>query len=154
MEAHNFSLQASITTIHAQNKMKQDTKSVALARTLVQLVFSIETCTSKVTEDDMDESNEEDDSKEENKEQAVLEGMQMLSGKTSKAMLLETGKEDKWDNKGTEEREFEDPDIKMRKAAEKLAMIMDEEPSLLVDSEEDSYYTPASQKEDPIDILL
>jgi hypothetical protein len=34
MEAHNFSLQALITTIHTQNEMKQDTKLVALARTL------------------------------------------------------------------------------------------------------------------------
>ncbi len=29
MEAHNFSLQALITTIHTQNKKKQDAKSVA-----------------------------------------------------------------------------------------------------------------------------
>ncbi len=35
----------------------------------------------------------------------------MLSGNKSKAMLLETGKEDKADDKGTEEREFEDPDV-------------------------------------------
>jgi hypothetical protein len=29
-------------------------------------------------------------------------------------MLLETGKDDKLDNKRTKKREFEDPDIKMR----------------------------------------
>ena len=34
MEAHNFSMQALITTIHAQNKKKQDAKLVALARNL------------------------------------------------------------------------------------------------------------------------
>jgi hypothetical protein len=42
----------------------------------------------------------------------------------------------------------------MRKVGEELATRMEEEPSLLVDSKEDSYNTPASQKEDPIDILL
>jgi hypothetical protein len=78
----------------------------------------------------------------------------MLSGKKSKAMLLETEEEDKLDNKGTEEREFKDPNVKMRKAGEELATRMEEEPSLLVDSKEDSYNTPVSQKEDPIDILL
>jgi hypothetical protein len=31
-------------------------------------------------------------------------------------MLLETGKKDKMDNKGTEESEFNNPDIDMRKA--------------------------------------
>jgi hypothetical protein len=152
MEAHNFLLQALITTIHTKNEKKQDTKLVALARTLAQLVFSIGTSTSKVTEDDMDESKEEDNSKEENKEQAVIEGMQMLSGKKSKAKLLETGKEDKLGNEGTKEREFKDFDVKMRKAGEELATRMEEAPSLLVDSEEDSYNTPASQEEDPKDI--
>jgi hypothetical protein len=63
IEAHNFSLQALITTIHTQNEKKQDTKLVASSRTLTQLVFSIGTSISKVTEDNMDESKEEDDSK-------------------------------------------------------------------------------------------
>jgi hypothetical protein len=78
----------------------------------------------------------------------------MLSGKKSKAMLLETGKEDKLDDEGTEEREFEDPNIEMRKAGEELATRTEEEPSSLVDSKEDSYNTLESQKKDPIDILL
>jgi hypothetical protein len=94
MEVHIFLLQASITTIYTQNKKKQDAMLAALARTLAQLVFSIGKSTSKVTEDDMDKSKEEDNSKEEHKQKAVIEGMQMLSGKKSKAMLLETGKED------------------------------------------------------------
>ncbi len=102
----------------------------------------------------MDKSKEEDNSNEENMDQAAKEGMQMLSGKKSKAMLLETGKEDKLDDKGTEEKEFEDPDIEMRKAGEELATRIEEEPSSLVDSKEDSYNTPASQKEDPMDILM
>ncbi len=139
METHNFSSQALITTIHTQNKKKRDARLVALARTLAKLVFSIGTSTSKVKEDDMDKSKEEDDSKEESKKQEVIEGMQMLSGKKSKAMLLETGKEDKLDDEGTEEREFEDPNIvKMRKAGEEPATRMEEGPSLLVDSKEDS----------------
>ncbi len=45
----------------------------------------------------------------------------MLSGKKSKAMLLETGEEDKSDNEGAEEREFKDPAIEMRKVGEELA---------------------------------
>jgi hypothetical protein len=80
--------------------------------------------------------------------------MKMLSGKKSKAMLLEEGKEDKLDDEGTDKREFEDPDVKIRKVGEELATRMEEEPSLLVDSKEDSYNTLASQTEDPIDILL
>ncbi len=42
----------------------------------------------------------------------------------------------------------------MRKAGEELATKMEEEPSTLVDTKEDSYNIPVSQKEDPIDILL
>jgi hypothetical protein len=38
MEAHNFSLQASITTIHAQKEKKQDVTSVVSARTLAKSV--------------------------------------------------------------------------------------------------------------------
>jgi hypothetical protein len=41
----------------------------------------------------------------------------------------------------------------MRKVGEELAMRMEEEPFLLVDSKEDSYNTLVSQKEDSIDIL-
>jgi hypothetical protein len=80
MGAHNFLSQVSTTTIHTQNKKKRDAKLVASERTLAQSVFSIGISTSKVTEDNMDESKEEDNSKEENKEQAVIEGMRMLSG--------------------------------------------------------------------------
>jgi hypothetical protein len=67
---------------------------------------------------------------------------------------LETRKEDKSDDKGTEEKEFEGSNVKMRKVGEELATRMEEAPSLLVDSKEESYNTPASQKKDPIDILL
>jgi hypothetical protein len=42
----------------------------------------------------------------------------------------------------------------MRKVGEELATRLEEEPSLLVNSKGDSYNTHASQKEDPIDILL
>jgi hypothetical protein len=91
IEAHIFLLQVSITTIYTQNKKKRDAKSIASARTLAKSVFSIGTMTSKVTEDDMDESKEEDDSKEEcpkNKEQrVVIKGMGMLSGEKNNTML-------------------------------------------------------------------
>ncbi len=60
---------------NTQNEKKQDAKLVALARTLTQLVFSIGTSTSKVMEEDMDKSKEEDNCKEENKEQAIMQGM-------------------------------------------------------------------------------
>ncbi len=101
----------------------------------------------------MDKSKEEDYSKEENKEQAVIEGMLILSGTKSKAMLFDTSKEHKLANKGTKERVFMDSDIEMRKAGEETATRMDEAPSSLDDSKEDNYNTPASQKEDPIDIF-
>jgi hypothetical protein len=41
----------------------------------------------------------------------------------------------------------------MRKAGKELAMRMEEEPSLLVDSKEDSYNIPTSQKEDSVNVL-
>ncbi len=47
-----------------QNKKKQDATSVASAKTFLKSVFGIGTSTSKVMEDDMDESEEEDDSKD------------------------------------------------------------------------------------------
>jgi hypothetical protein len=98
VEAQNFSSQAPITTIHTQNEKKQDARSIASARTLAKSVFSIGTTTSKFAEDNMDESKEEDNSKKgspTNTEQRVaIKGMGMLSGKKSKAMLFETGKEE------------------------------------------------------------
>ncbi len=152
MEAHNFSLQASITTIHTQNEKKQDAMLIASARTLTKSVFSIGTLTLKVMEDNMDESKEEDNSKEErpknNEQRVAIKGMEMLSGKKSKAMLLETGKEeDKLDEEGSNKWEFEDSDNKMKRAAADLSKRMEEVSALLpLDSEEDkdSYNTPAS----------
>jgi hypothetical protein len=62
VEAHNFSSQASITTIHTHNRKKRDAVLVATSRTLTKSVFSIGTSnrTSKVTEDDLEGSKEED----------------------------------------------------------------------------------------------
>jgi hypothetical protein len=55
MEAYNFSVNASITTIHATKNT--DGKLVATAKTLAQSIFSVETGTSKVT----DRDNKEDE---------------------------------------------------------------------------------------------
>ncbi len=49
VEAHNFSSKASITTIHSSIERKRDARTVASAKTLAKLVYSIDT--SKVTED-------------------------------------------------------------------------------------------------------
>ncbi len=61
VKAHNFSLQASITTIHTRNQKKLDAALVASAKTLTKTVFSIGTTTSKVTKDNMEDSKEEDE---------------------------------------------------------------------------------------------
>jgi hypothetical protein len=60
VEAHNFSLQASIITTHTHNKKKWGSALVATARMLSKSVFSIGTSngTSKVTEDDLEGSKE------------------------------------------------------------------------------------------------
>ncbi len=55
MEAYNFLLNTSITTIHSKNKM--DGKLVATTKTLAQSIFSIKTGTSKVTDGDDKEDN-------------------------------------------------------------------------------------------------
>jgi hypothetical protein len=62
MEAHNFSLMALVTSTHLQNEKNQEAKTVAFVKSLAKLVFSIGTTTSKVTNDDMDESKEDDSS--------------------------------------------------------------------------------------------
>jgi hypothetical protein len=64
LEAHNFSLKALITLTHSKNKKKKDATLVAMAKSLVKLVFSIGTTTSKVTKEEMEESKEEDTSNE------------------------------------------------------------------------------------------
>jgi hypothetical protein len=72
MEAHNFLPTTSITSTHTRNKKKWDASSVATAKSLAKSVFSIETSTSKVTEDDMEESKDKDskdNSKKASKEQ-------------------------------------------------------------------------------------
>ncbi len=93
VEAHNFSLQASITTIHIRNEMKWDSAMVATAKTLVKSVFSIGTTTSKVTKDDMEDSEDKEDSEEEapqSKDKKVaIKGMGTLSGKQRKRNALQ-----------------------------------------------------------------
>ncbi len=68
---------------------------MASAKTLTKSVFSIGTTTSKVTEDDMEESKDKDKSKKEapqrEDKRVKIKGMQMLSGEQSKAMPFKTG---------------------------------------------------------------
>ena len=66
IEAHNFSSNASLTTIHSSNERKRDAKSVASFKTLAKLVYSIGT--SKVSEDGTeDEIDDEEEETEEDK---------------------------------------------------------------------------------------
>ncbi len=46
MEAHNFSLVASVTSTHSVNEKKRDTKTVASVKSLTKPVVSISTTTS------------------------------------------------------------------------------------------------------------
>ncbi len=66
VEAHSFSAQASITMMHMHIENKMDAPLVASAKTLAKSVFRIGTSirTSKLTEDDLEESEEEVTSKE------------------------------------------------------------------------------------------
>jgi hypothetical protein len=93
MEAHNFSLSASITTIHSRNKKKQDAKSVASEKTLAKSVYSVDT--SKVTEDDTDEEinglgeGSNNNKKSRANKKFAIEGMRLLVERKKKAMLFE-----------------------------------------------------------------
>ncbi len=55
VEAHILSSKASVTMIHLSNKRKRDASSVATAKMLAKLVYSIDT--SKVTEDRTEDKN-------------------------------------------------------------------------------------------------
>ncbi len=72
---------------------------VAMAKSLAKTVFSIGTTTLKVTEDKMEESEEEEDSKSKqiksNQEWVTIDGIRMLNSNDNKAMLLKTGETDK-----------------------------------------------------------
>ncbi len=124
MEAHNFSLQASNTIIHTCNKKKRDAASVSLARTLMKKVFSIGTTTSRITENNLEEREDEDESKEEapqrEDKRVALKGMQMLSGEQSKAMSFKTGEEGNMKDREDKKREFQDLDKNMKKAEAEL----------------------------------
>ncbi len=85
VEAHNFSSKASVTTIHSSNERKRDVKSVAIAKMLAKLVYSINT--SKVTEDGTeDENNGKEEEGDDNgnpsaSKKIEIEGMQIFVGK-------------------------------------------------------------------------
>ncbi len=94
VEAHNFSSKASVTTIHLSDERKRDATSVASARTLVKLVFSIDT--TKVTEDGTENGSKgEEEGSNDNKnhntsKRVAIEGMQIVARKQKKAMLFDT----------------------------------------------------------------
>ena len=129
---------ASITSTHTVNKKKRDASSVATAKSLAKSVFSIETSTSKVTEDDMEECKDKDSKdelKKASKEQVTFKGMEMLCRGDSKAMTFNTGEEDKHmagseskDNKSgkSEENEFKDSEDDMRREGAALTARMEE----------------------------
>jgi hypothetical protein len=104
VEAHNFSSKASVTTIHLSNKRKRDARTVASAKMLAKLVYSINT--SKVTEvgtEDKKNGNEEESGNNGNpnaNKRVAIEGMQIVVGKQNKAMQTET--------ESTEEEEDDD----------------------------------------------
>ncbi len=82
VEARNFSSKASVTTIHSSNKRKRDAKSIATAKMLAKLVYSIDT--SKVTEDGIEDENTgkeeeiEDNGNPGARKKIVIEGMHVL----------------------------------------------------------------------------
>jgi hypothetical protein len=93
MEAHNFSLSASITTTHSRNEKKRDAKSVASEKTLAKSVYSIDT--SKVTEDNTDKERNgwgegiNNNKKPRANKKIAIEGMQLLVELKKKVMLFE-----------------------------------------------------------------
>ncbi len=156
MEAHNFSSTTSITETHTRNEKKRDASSMATAKNLAKSFFSIETSTSKVTDDDMGESQDEDSKdelKKASEEQVTFDGMEMLCKGDSKAMTFNTGEEDKHlagskskDNKSgkLEENKFEDSEDDMRREGAALMAKMEEVLLDLKDTDSDdtSHNTP------------
>jgi hypothetical protein len=162
MEAHNFLSTASITSTHTRNEKKRAASSVATAESLAKSVFSIETSTSKVTEDDMEESKDKDskdESKKASKEKVTFKGTEMLCRGDSKAMTFNTGEEDKHmagskskDNKSgkLEENEFKDSEDDMRREGAALTARMEEVLLDLKDTDSDvaSHNTPDPHTDD------
>jgi hypothetical protein len=111
---------------------------VATAKSLAKSVFSIEISTSKVTEDDMEETKVEDSKdqlKKASKEQVTFKGMEMLYRGDNKAMTFNTGEEEehmagsesKDDKSGKlEENKFEDSEDDMRREGAALMARMEE----------------------------
>jgi hypothetical protein len=85
VEAHNFSFEASVTTIHSKNM--DDSRTVATESTLAKSVFSL--ATSKVTSDssaeELDDDSDLDDDRGTEKSDVAIERMHMLSGHCRKS---------------------------------------------------------------------
>ncbi len=109
VEAHNFSSKALVTTIHSSNKKKRDAKSVATAKTLAKLVYSINT--SKVTEDRTEDENTSKEKGSDNNgnpgasKKIAIEGMQVLVGTKKTAMLFEMASTNEEGEDNAEDRE-------------------------------------------------
>jgi hypothetical protein len=94
MEAYNFSSVQLVTLIHSINEKKKAAKTDALVRSLAKSIYSINTGTSKVTEDNVDDeidSSGDEDSSNGNDtgpnargNKVAIEGMGILEGKTGK----------------------------------------------------------------------
>jgi hypothetical protein len=138
MEARNFLTTTSITSTHTRNENKWDANSLVMAKSLAKSVFSIKTSTSKVTEDDMEQSKDKDseyESKKASKGQVTLKGMEMLCRGGSKAMSSNTGEEDKHmagreskdDESGSmEENKLKDSEGDLRREGAALTARMEE----------------------------
>jgi hypothetical protein len=159
MEAHNFLSATLIMSIHMRNKKKRDASLVATAKSLAKSVFSIRTTTSKVTEDEMEESKEGEYSKskqiESNQEWVIINGIRMLNSNNNKAMLLlKTGEmnegmagtePNKKESSKSKENKFKESEDKMRRLGTALIARMEEASIDLADTElEDSHNTPDS----------
>ncbi len=122
VEAHNFSSKASVTTIHSSNKRMRDAKTVASAKMLAKLMYSINT--SKVTEDGTEDEKigkEEESGNDGNpstNKRVAIEGMRIVVGNQKKAMQTkmesmeeeednneEDGEDDQGKGKEVEEQE-------------------------------------------------
>jgi hypothetical protein len=130
---------------------------VATTKSLAKSVFGIGTTKSKVTEEEMEESKEEEYSKSKqiksNQERVTIDGIRMLNSNYNKAMLLESGETDegmagndpnKKKSSKFNEKKIKESEDKMRRAGAALIARIEEVSINLADteSEEDSHKTP------------
>ncbi len=141
----------SVTLTHSTNEKKKKANSDALVRSLAKSVFSIDTGTSKVTEDDteddMKSSDDEDSSKISNNDtkamgiEVAIEGMGVLAGNTGRQSEA-ASEEDKdavmKDQDKSHEDEFSSVGADLSRCMEKAS----EELTDSLVSDEEGYITP------------